>query len=117
MAKHGTPPCAVVGYCFGEYAAAIVSGAITEEIAIRIIVQRALGLRMVSGAMLNVFTEVSHIQHCLARPDGPPEHCHLRWTDSYRLVRKSAPNSDRTGRVLSEKHQDGSRQRQRALSL
>lgn len=72
LSNHGANPCAVLGYCFGEYSAAVVSGAMTEEAAVNIIVRRAIALRKVNGAMLNVFSDMSVVKRHLARLPSPP---------------------------------------------
>ncbi|EJC99606.1 ketoacyl-synt-domain-containing protein [Fomitiporia mediterranea MF3/22] len=55
-------PKAVLGYCFGEYAASVCAGILSLETAVDIIVRRAVMLRDVKGSMLNVFAEINAVK-------------------------------------------------------
>lgn len=72
LAARGIQPTAVLGYCFGEYAAAVAAGILSEETAVNILVRRSAAMRSFEGAMLNVFCEISLLQRLLARLSDPP---------------------------------------------
>ncbi|KAL5514190.1 hypothetical protein ACEPAG_2278 [Sanghuangporus baumii] len=91
LKRRGVIPRAVLGYCFGEYAASVCAGILSLEVAVDIIVRRAVALRDVKGSMLNVFAELDVVRRQLlklpynmeiaiyAGPNhyvlsGPPEH-------------------------------------------
>lgn len=60
-------PRAVLGYCFGEYAASVCAGILSLETAVDIIVRRAIALRDVKGSMLNVFAELDIVRRQLVK--------------------------------------------------
>ncbi|CAA7262013.1 unnamed protein product [Cyclocybe aegerita] len=74
LAKDGIRPHAVLGYCFGEYAAAVTAGILPEVVAVDLLVRRALSLRSQerAGAMLNVFCDLRTIRPILACLPSPP---------------------------------------------
>ncbi|KAF8636091.1 hypothetical protein AX17_003796 [Amanita inopinata Kibby_2008] len=73
LAEYNIRPRAVVGYCFGEYSAGIVAGALTEEDVINVLVRRAIVLRTVDGQMLNVFCDLVQIKRLLACMAAAPD--------------------------------------------
>ena len=72
LAYKGIKPHAVLGYCFGEFAAAIVAGILSENAVIDILVRRAAALDRIEGNMLNVFEEERTIRRLLLRMAAPP---------------------------------------------
>ncbi|KZV76663.1 thiolase-like protein [Peniophora sp. CONT] len=72
MRARGIVPSVVTGYCFGEYAAAIVAGILTFDCAIQILVQRARAVRGIDGALLNAFTDTNTVSRALASLAHPP---------------------------------------------
>ncbi|PFH50123.1 hypothetical protein AMATHDRAFT_86017 [Amanita thiersii Skay4041] len=73
LAKNNVRPCAVVGYCFGEYSAAIAAGAMNEEQVINVLIRRAVILRNIDGQMLNVFCNLHDVERSLVHLDSPPD--------------------------------------------
>jgi len=72
VSLHKLQPTAVVGYSFGEYAAAVVSGALEEDEAVKILAARDYAVRDVEGAMLNVFCDAQTATSILSRMANPP---------------------------------------------
>ncbi|KAK0239710.1 hypothetical protein EDD85DRAFT_460309 [Armillaria nabsnona] len=72
LLKRNITPCAVLGYCFGEYCAAITAGILSEENVIDVLIRRATVTAEVKGAMLNVFGEVAIVRRYLASMQSPP---------------------------------------------
>lgn len=72
LAARGIKPSAVLGYCFGEYAAATSSGILSEATAVDLLVRRASALEKQQGAMLNVFCDIGTVRTILARLSSPP---------------------------------------------
>ncbi|KAF9461920.1 hypothetical protein BDZ94DRAFT_1322983 [Collybia nuda] len=68
----GVTPSAVLGYCFGEYAASIVAGILSEECVVNILVRRAIAIRDTRGNMLNVFSTLAVVRRLLASISSPP---------------------------------------------
>ncbi|KAJ8518263.1 hypothetical protein ONZ45_g4622 [Pleurotus djamor] len=70
----GCRPAAVVGYCLGEYAAAITAGALTETQAVGLLVHRAIAIvdADVRGQMMNVFCSISDVRRVLSTLENPP---------------------------------------------
>lgn len=69
----GIVPVAVLGYCFGEFAAAIASGILSESEVVEMLVKRAAALKDVTGSMLNVFEDESKVRRLLLRLTAPPD--------------------------------------------
>lgn len=63
----GVKPAAVVGYSFGEYAAAVIGGIMDEEDVVKVIAARDHAVKDVEGAMLNVFCDVGVVRSTLAQ--------------------------------------------------
>jgi len=72
LTARGIKPSAVLGYCFGEYAAATSSGILSEATAVDLLVRRASALEKQQGAMLNVFCDIGTVRTILARLSPPP---------------------------------------------
>jgi Acyl transferase domain len=72
LLDRGVVPNKVLGYCFGEYAAAITAGILSEETVVNILVRRAMVLRNIKGAMLNVFCEAPIVRRSLSSIASPP---------------------------------------------
>ena len=72
LLDRGVVPNKVLGYCFGEYAAAITAGIHSEETVVNILVRRAMVLRNITGAMLNVFCEAPIARRSLSSIASPP---------------------------------------------
>lgn len=72
LREKGCIPSAVLGYCFGEYAASIVAGILSEESVVGILVRRAMALRNTEGGMLNVFCAPNIVRQVLASVSSPP---------------------------------------------
>ena len=73
LSQKGILPVAVLGYCFGEFAASIVSGILALETVVKIIVRRAFALRGVQGTMMNVFAESPAVRRVLVCLEDPPD--------------------------------------------
>lgn len=65
--RRSVVPRAVLGYCFGEYAASVCAGILALETAVNIIVRRAAALHDIKGSMLNVFAELNVVKRQLLK--------------------------------------------------
>ncbi|KAL4262188.1 hypothetical protein AB1N83_005913 [Pleurotus pulmonarius] len=74
VGNSGYKPLAVLGYCFGEYAAAVSAGIISEDDAVNILVHRAHAIQVagVSGSMMNVFCSLAEVRRLIATLHAPP---------------------------------------------
>ncbi|KAJ7595786.1 ketoacyl-synt-domain-containing protein, partial [Mycena floridula] len=68
-------PLAVVGYSFGEFAAAVTARVMSEDMAVEIITRRAAAIQLqgLDGGMISIFTSLIHVQEVLAGIECPPD--------------------------------------------
>jgi hypothetical protein len=72
LAQRNIKPKAVLGYCFGEYAAAVCAGILSERLAVSLLVQRDAAINGASGSMLNVFADLKTVRVLLSCISDPP---------------------------------------------
>ncbi|KAH7872216.1 uncharacterized protein C8R40DRAFT_1173946 [Lentinula edodes] len=72
LSSQNVHPSAVIGYCFGEYAAAIAAGILSESMVVEILVHRASVVQHINGAMLTVFADIALVRKNLSRMKSAP---------------------------------------------